>query len=82
MIFRLVLADDLDIAPDGKIYFSEATLRYTAHTWATDALEGRGNGRIIVFDPSTGKTRTSSSATRFSRTVSAWRTTGYRSYSH
>jgi ribose transport system permease protein len=55
---RLVLADDLDIAPDGKIYFSEATLRYTAHTWATDALEGRGNGRVIVFDPSTGKTRT------------------------
>jgi ribose transport system permease protein len=55
---RLVLADDLDIAPDGKIYFSEATLRYTAHTWATDALEGRGNGRIIVYDPATRKTRT------------------------
>ena len=55
---RLVLADDLDIAPDGKIYFSEATLRYTAHTWATDALEGRGNGRVIVFDPASGKTRT------------------------
>ncbi|MGD0187431.1 MAG: SMP-30/gluconolactonase/LRE family protein [Roseiarcus sp.] len=55
---RLVLADDLDIAPDGKIYFSEATLRYTAATWATDALEGRGNGRIIVFDPATNKTRT------------------------
>ena len=55
---RLSLADDLDIAPDGKIYFSEATLRYTAHTWATDALEGRGNGRIIMFDPATGKTQT------------------------
>jgi ribose transport system permease protein len=55
---RLVLADDLDIAPDGKIYFSEATLRYTAHTWATDALEGRGNGRIIVYDPATRRTKT------------------------
>lgn len=55
---RLVLADDLDIAPDGKIYFSEATLRYTAHTWATDALEGRGNGRLIMHDPATGRTRT------------------------
>jgi ribose transport system permease protein len=55
---RLALADDLDIAPDGKIYFSEATLRYTAHTWATDALEGRGNGRLIVFDPASGQTRT------------------------
>ena len=55
---RLSLADDLDIAPDGKIYFSEATIRYTAETWATDALEGRPNGRLIVFDPATGKTRT------------------------
>lgn len=54
----LVLADDLDIAPDGKIYFSEATLRYTAATYATDALEGRGNGRLIMHDPATGKTRT------------------------
>lgn len=54
----LVLADDLDIAPDGKIYFSEATLRYTAATYATDALEGRGNGRLIMYDPATGKTRT------------------------
>jgi hypothetical protein len=25
---RMRLADDLDIAPDGKVYFSEATIRY------------------------------------------------------
>src|SRR5690606_27060982 len=30
---RLRLADDLDIAPDGKIYFSEATIRYEMHSW-------------------------------------------------
>lgn len=54
----LMLADDVDIAPDGKIYFSEATLRYSAATYATDALEGRGNGRMIVYDPATGKTKT------------------------
>ena len=55
---RLSLADDVDIAPDGKAYFSEATIRYDVHSWATDALEGRGNGRIICYDPKTGKTRT------------------------
>jgi ribose transport system permease protein len=55
---RLRLADDLDIGPDGRIYFSEATIRYDIHSWATDALEGRGNGRIIEYDPRNKKTRT------------------------
>jgi ribose transport system permease protein len=55
---RLRLADDLDIAPDGKIYFSEATIRYGMEEWVVDALEGRGNGRIIRHDPATGATRT------------------------
>jgi len=55
---RLRLADDLDIAPDGKIYFSEATIRYEMHDWPVDALESRGNGRIICYDPETDRTRT------------------------
>ena len=55
---RLHLADDLDIGPDGKIYFSEATIRYEMHNWTLDCLELRGNGRIVCFDPKTKKTRT------------------------
>jgi ribose transport system permease protein len=55
---RLRLADDLDIAPDGRIYFSEATIRYEQEDWAVDALESRGNGRMICYDPQTGTTRT------------------------
>lgn len=55
---RLRLADDLDIAPDGRIYFSEATIRYDMHDWPVDCLESRGNGRIVCFDPATGSTRT------------------------
>lgn len=55
---RLRLADDLDIAPDGRIFFSEATVRYEMHEWPTDSLEARGNGRIICHDPRTGKTST------------------------
>ena len=51
---RLRLADDLDIAPDGRVYFSEATVRYEQEEWATDALESRGNGRIVCYDPRTG----------------------------
>ncbi len=55
---RLSLADDLDIAPDGRIFFSEATKRYDLHNWPVDALESRGNGRIVCYDPATGRTRT------------------------
>lgn len=55
---RLRLADDLDIAPDGRVFFSEATIRYEMHEWQIDSLEGRGNGRIICYDPRTGQTRT------------------------
>jgi ribose transport system permease protein len=45
---RLRLADDVDVAPDGRVYFSEATVRYEQEDWATDALESRGNGRIVA----------------------------------
>lgn len=55
---RLRLADDLDIAPDGRVFFSEATIRYEMHEWAVDSLEARGNGRIICYDPRTNSTRT------------------------
>jgi ribose transport system permease protein len=55
---RLRLADDLDIAPDGRVFFSEATTRFEMHEWPVDALESRGNGRIICYDPRTGKSHT------------------------
>jgi ribose transport system permease protein len=55
---RLRLADDLDVAPDGRVYFSEATVRYDMHEWPVDCLESRGNGRIICYDPRTRSTRT------------------------
>ena len=55
---RLRLADDLDIADDGRIFFSEATVRYEMHEWPVDGLEARGNGRIVCYDPRTNTTRT------------------------
>ena len=55
---RLRLADDLDVAPDGRVFFSEATIRYDMHDWPVDCLESRGNGRIVCYDPRTRRTRT------------------------
>ncbi|WP_218511600.1 SMP-30/gluconolactonase/LRE family protein [Variovorax sp. dw_308] len=55
---RLRLADDLDIADDGRIFFSEATVRYEMDEWPVDGLEARGNGRIVCWDPRDNSTRT------------------------
>ena len=52
------MADDLDIAPDGTIYFTDATKRYDIANWGLDLLEGRPNGRLLSFDPKSRKTRT------------------------
>ena len=55
---RLRMADDLDIAPDGKIYFSDCTTRYEMTTNSLDIMEGRPNGRVVCYDPATRRTRT------------------------
>lgn len=62
---RLRLADDLDIADDGRIFFSEATTRYEMHEWPVDGLEARGNGRIVCYDPRNGSTKTLLRGLRF-----------------
>ncbi|UTW56810.1 SMP-30/gluconolactonase/LRE family protein [Kordiimonas sp. SCSIO 12610] len=49
--------DDLDIASDGKIYFSDASSKYTQPDYVLDLLEARGHGRLLVFDPATGETK-------------------------
>ena len=46
---RLRMADDLDIAPDGKIYFSDCTTRYEMTTNSLDIMEGRPNGRLVCL---------------------------------
>lgn len=55
---RLRDPNDLDIAPDGRIYFTDSTTRYDAHEWALDSIENRGTGRLLVYDPKDGSTRT------------------------
>jgi ribose transport system permease protein len=52
------MADDLDIARDGTIYFTDATKRYDIGDWGLDLLEGRPNGRLLSFEPKSGTTKT------------------------
>ena len=55
---RLRDPNDLDVAPDGRIYFTDSTTRYDAHDWALDSIEGRPTGRLLVYDPKSGETKT------------------------
>ena len=43
--------DDLDIASDGKIYFSDASHRWGHHHYLYDLLEAKPHGRLLVYDP-------------------------------
>lgn len=51
-------ADDLDIASDGRIYFSDASSRFHQPDYILDYLETRPHGRLLRYDPATGKTET------------------------
>ncbi len=50
--------NDLDIAPDGRIYFTDSTKRYNAYDWMLDSIENRATGRLLVYDPRDGSTKT------------------------
>lgn len=48
--------DDVDIAKDGTIYFSDASSKHSLTNFKLDGLEARPWGRLIRYTPSTGKT--------------------------
>ncbi|RUO63628.1 SMP-30/gluconolactonase/LRE family protein [Pseudidiomarina insulisalsae] len=57
-------ADDVDVAADGTVYFSDASSRFAADTYGTyqasllDIMEHAGNGRLLAYVPETGQTYT------------------------
>tara|TARA_X000000368_G_scaffold78280_1_gene58515 strand:- start:2475 stop:3716 length:1242 start_codon:yes stop_codon:yes gene_type:complete len=50
--------DDLDIAKDGKIYFSDASSVYGIGEDRFDLMEHRPHGRLLMYDPETKLTTT------------------------
>ena len=50
--------NDLDIAVDGTIYFTEASNKFPMKEFTADILEHRPNGRLLAYDPRTQKSRT------------------------
>lgn len=56
-------ADDLDIAPNGVIYFSDASTKFGAKDNGTtmaasllEIMESQGTGRVLAYDPRTQQT--------------------------
>jgi sugar lactone lactonase YvrE len=50
--------NDLDVAADGTVYFTEASNKFPMSQHINDLLEHQPNGRFLAFDPKTGKART------------------------
>ncbi|GIX40338.1 MAG: hypothetical protein KatS3mg129_0071 [Leptospiraceae bacterium] len=48
--------DHLDVASDGKIYFTDASSKYGPGEYLYDLLESRPYGRFLVYDPKTKHT--------------------------
>lgn len=61
----ILYADDVDVAEDGKIYFSDASTKFGARKYGgtyeaslLDIIEHGGHGRLLVFDKAIGKAKT------------------------
>lgn len=66
---RLRDPNDCDIAPDGRVFFTDSTTRYDAHEWALDSIESRPTGRLLCYSPDSGKTETLLSGLRYTNGV-------------
>lgn len=51
-------ADDVDIASDGKIYFSDASSKWNQGNYIMDLLETRPYGKLLVYNPADKTTTT------------------------
>ena len=57
-------ANSIVVAPDGTVYFTDASTRFAPADWGgtleasvLDILEQSASGRVLAFDPATGTTR-------------------------
>jgi sugar lactone lactonase YvrE len=48
--------DDVDVAHDGTIYFSDASDKFGVHDYLYDMLEALPHGRLLRYDPTTKST--------------------------
>lgn len=68
-------ADDLDVAPDGRVYFSDASSKFTvsrrqdAAASTLDVIEHGGHGRLLEWDPVTRQVQVIAAGLQFANGV-------------
>jgi sugar lactone lactonase YvrE len=65
----LTFTDDLDIAKDGTVWFTDGSQRFRDGQGTYEFLEGSATGRLISYDPETGTARTRLAGLRFANGV-------------
>jgi len=66
---RFGFTDDVDVGPDGTVYFSDASSKYGPGREREDVLEHGGHGRLLAWRPATGKTELLLSGLQFANGV-------------
>jgi sugar lactone lactonase YvrE len=61
--------DDVTVGPGGIVYFTDASSRFGQDQFREDILEHGGHGRLLSFDPSTGRTESLLSGLQFANGV-------------
>lgn len=61
--------DDVDIAADGTIYFSDASSKWSQADYELDLLESQPYGRLLAYDPRSKTTRVLLSGLHFANGV-------------
>lgn len=69
-------ANSVDVAPDGRVFFTDASTKFGAQAWhgtleasLLDLLEHGGHGRLLVYDPRTKTTSTVIAGVNFANGV-------------
>lgn len=66
---RLGCTNDLDIAADGTIYFTDASIKFPLSVYKQDIIEHRPHGRLLSYDPVSKTTRVILKALHFANGV-------------
>ncbi len=66
---KMIFVDDVEIAENGIMYFSDASVKFGFQENALDIIEGRGNGRLYAYDPMTKETKLLLSDLRFANGI-------------
>ena len=53
---KMIFVDDLDIASDGRVWFSDASTRFDLHDNVLNFFEQQPTGRLLSWDPETRET--------------------------